>query len=243
MRYTSLTSGRRPKINASCNSNENSRVTFCWLSIYEKSRTTFPQPPKLRKFLRNFFPRKSRQRVLSLEEKFSEKFRRPYIRTDILPKSFVGCPWRFLNASWLEQSQTIWVAYFFTSECVWCAIHSVYSFHSEAGGKHKEYFLGTVHIAKSLRFFYQFRSNVERKWNGQNWPGKDLAFSSVNRGVALDSTCMIEAMFQKILVIVRLFSEQTELLRIKCWKEGTLLFWRHNRFYKSQSGLKELGQA
>ena len=110
-------------------------------------------------------------------------------------------------------------------------------------GKHEEYFLGTVLIAKSLRFFYQFRSNVERKWNGQNWPGKELALSSVNRGVALDSTCMIEAMFQKILVIERLFSEQTELLRIKCWKEGKLLFWRHNRFYKSQSGLKELGQA
>ena len=87
MRYTSLTSGRRPKINASCNSNENSRVTFCWLSIYEKSRTTFPQPPKLRKFLRNFFPRKSRQRVLSLEEKFSEKFRQPYFRRRNFPKN------------------------------------------------------------------------------------------------------------------------------------------------------------
>ena len=50
MRYTSLTFGRRPKINASCNSDENSWVTFCWLYIYEKSRTTFPRPPNLRKF-------------------------------------------------------------------------------------------------------------------------------------------------------------------------------------------------
>ena len=40
--------------------------------------------------------------------------------------------------------------------------------------------------------------------------------SIVNRGVALDSTCMLGATFERILVRVRLFSEQTELTSIKC---------------------------
>ena len=82
MRYTSLTSGRRPKINASCNSNENSRVTFCWLSIYKKSRTIFPRHHLNYENSRAIFlPENQDNVVLSLEEKFSAKFRRPYIRT------------------------------------------------------------------------------------------------------------------------------------------------------------------
>ena len=62
-------------------------------------------------------------------------------------------------------------------------------------GKHKAHFLRTVHIARSLRFLISTNSNIERGWNGQNWPGKELALSSVNRGIALGSTCMFEAMF------------------------------------------------
>ena len=60
-------------------------------------------------------------------------------------------------------------------------------------GKHKAKFLRAVHMAKFVYFFYQFQC-----WEGMKQAelaGKKLALSSVNRGVALGSTCMFGAMF------------------------------------------------
>ena len=69
------------------------------------------------------------------------------------------------------------------------------SFHSEAGANIKHIFSGQYTLQNPWAFSINY--NAERGWNGRNWPGKELALSSVNRGVALDSSCMFEAMFLK----------------------------------------------
>ena len=61
-------------------------------------------------------------------------------------------------------------------------------------GEHKAHFLRAVHIAKSLRFFHQLQRSAGIK-RAELTRYKELALSCVNRGIALDSTCMFEAMF------------------------------------------------
>ena len=64
--------------------------------------------------------------------------------------------------------------------------------------------------------------------------------SIVNKGVALDSTCMFEAMFKKFCDSKTFF-----LANLTCKNKMLIgeraLFRTRNRFYINQSGLKETG--
>ena len=49
----------------------------------------------------------------------------------------------------------------------------------------------------------------------------------------------LEQCFKEYWWELRLFSEQTELLRMKYWTESAFVCWTHNRLFTIQSGLKE----
>ena len=109
----------------------------------------------------------------------------------------------FLSAGLLEQSQTNWAAYSFTSECVWCATHSTSSFHSEAGANIKHIFSGQYTWQNPCVFSTKRWVGMQRAWTDQVRNSLYLLSTEVLRSIRL--ACLFGAMFKRILVKVRLF--------------------------------------